>query len=171
MNKLTHHIVLMTVMLIAALSGCSASPPTRLYVIEPMAVLDGPSANSELTIVVGPITLPEHLNRKEILTHDQPYRLSAAEFDRWAEPLEHNSTAALAAHLSALVQTDHVIAYPWDTSHTVDYTVRVRVHTFGSDPSGEVVLSASWMVHDAGNTLVRLSKTRYSEPRRGNEPP
>lgn len=169
MSKLTPSTVLVCTLLIVVLTGCSTSPPTRLYLIEPMAAIPSANVDTELTITVGPITLPEHLNRKEILTHDQPYRVSTAEFDRWAEPLDHNITAALAENLSMLVPTDHVIAYPWDAARRVDYTVRVRVIAFGTDPSGEVVLSASWMIHDTVGAPVTLSKARYSESRRGND--
>lgn len=169
MNKLIHHTILVMTILVVTTTGCSTSPPTRLYVIEPMSFVDGPGGNTEITVVVGPITLPEHLNRKEILTHDQRYQVDVAEFDRWAEPLDHNIAAVLAENLSVLLVSDNVIAYPWDASHSVDYSVRIRVHSFGSDPGGDVVLSVSWMVHDAGNTLVRLNKARYSERRVGDD--
>jgi hypothetical protein len=122
-----------------------------------------------LTIGVGPVTLPDHLDHKGIVTHDQRYRVNLAEYDRWAEPLDHNITRVLSENLSILIPSDQVIAYPRGVSHSIDYTVRVSVITFASDPDGKVVLSAAWMIHDAAKAPVKLAKTRYSVPRRGDD--
>ena len=103
------------------------------------------------------------------MTHDERYRVNSAEFDRWAEPLDHNITNTLTENLSVLISSDQVIAYPWDSAHDFDFTVRVRVITFGANPNGEVVLSASWTIYDAANTPVEFTKKRYAEPRRGND--
>lgn len=169
MNKNTLQIVFASTLLVSTLAGCSASPETRLYIIEPMSAPANSQVGENLTIAVGPIKLPKHLNRKEIVTHDQRYRVTSAEFDRWAEPLDDNITNVLAENLSVLIPSDQVIAYPWDTAHEFDYTVRVRVSKFGTNPTGEFVLSASWMIYDAANVLVKYKKTGYSAPRRGDD--
>ncbi len=89
--------------------------------------------------------------------------------DRWAEPLGENITSALAENLSELFPSDQVHAYPWDTAHNLDYTVRVRVISFGARPGGEIVLSTSWMIHNADDMPVKYMKTRYSAPQRGED--
>lgn len=170
MKKLLRIAFCIGALLIAA--GCSSSPMARLYVIEPMVIESkvgvSPVENeTDLAIVVGPITLPEFLNRKEIVAHDQRYRVTTAEFDRWAEPLDENISAALAGNLSALVPSDRVAAYPWDDVESVDYSVRVRVHRFGSESSGDIVLSASWSIVDANDVLVAHKKGRYTQSQNG----
>lgn len=169
MSKLIYHSVLAGAVLFGVLSGCGTSPSPRLYVIEPMTMTGSANTVASLTIAVGPITLPEYLNRKEILTHDEPYRVSAAEFDRWAEPLDQGITAALAENLSILVPTDHVVTYPLDAAHPVDYTVQVRVISFRVEPSGEVELKASWVIRDTGSAPATRGKARYSEQRHGGD--
>ena len=162
-------MIFISTLLLRTLSACSSSPEPRLYIIEPMIASAGTQIDNDLSIGVGPVTLPARLNRKEIVTHDQRYRLNSAEFDRWAEPLDHNITNALAENLSVLIPSDQVIAYPWDSAHDFDFTVQVRVITFGAIPNGEVVLSTSWMIYDAVNARVELTKKRYAAARRGNE--
>lgn len=169
MNKHRLIIVFASTLLVSTLTGCSTSPAPRLYIIEPMSAPASSQVDENLTIAVGPVTLPAHLNRKEIVTHDQRYRVNSAEFDRWAEPLDDNITSALAENLSVLIPSDQVIAYPWDTAHDFDYTVRVRVIAFGTNPSGEIVLSASWIIYNAAGMPVKYMKTRYSAPRRGDD--
>jgi len=169
MNKPALKIIFVNALLLSTLAACSTSPATNLYIIEPMTASAGTQIDNGLSIGVGPITLPAHLNRKEIVTHDQRYRVNSAEFDRWAEPLDHNITNALAENLSVLIPSDQIIAYPWDSAHNFDFTVRVRVTTFGTNPNGEVVLSASWTIYDADNAPVELTRKRYAETRRGDD--
>jgi uncharacterized protein len=169
MNKHTLNIIFVSALLLTTLSACSSSPAPHLYIIEPMSASAGTQIDNDLRIGVGPVTLPELLNRKEIVTHDQRYRVNSAEFDRWAEPLDHNVTNVLAENLSVLIPSDQIIAYPWDSAHDFDFTVQVRVITFGTNPSGEVVLRASWIIYDAANEPVELTKKRYAASRRGNE--
>ncbi len=169
MNKSVLKIVFVSALLLSTLTVCSTSPTPNLYIIEPMTTSASTRIDNDLSIGVGPVTLPAHLDRKEIVTHDQRYRVNSAEFDRWAEPLDHNITNALAENLSVLIPSDRVIAYPWDSAHNFDYTVQVRVITFGTNPNGEVVLSASWTIYDAANAPIEQTKRRYAEPRRGNE--
>ncbi len=169
MNKHTLMIVFASALLLSSLTGCSTSPAPRLYIIEPMSASASTRIDNDLSVGVGPVTLPAHLNRKGIVTHDQRYRVNSAEFDRWAEPLDHNITNALAENLSVLIPSDQVAAYPWESAHNFDFTVQVRVITFGTNPNGEVVLSASWTIHDAANAPLELTKKRYAATRRGNE--
>lgn len=168
MSKFSHAAVLVSTLLIGSLTACGTSPPTRLYIIEPMSAVDSARVDAGPSIAVGPISLPEYLDRKEILTHDERYRVNAAEFDRWAEPLDHSISAALAENLSILVPTDQVVVYPLDSAHTVDYTIALHIITFGTEPSGEVVLKAFYVIYDAANVAVARRKARYSEQRRGN---
>jgi len=168
MNTPKRGIVLVSVLLISSLTGCS-TPASRLYRIEPMTASASTAVDEDLTIGVGPIILPAHLERKEIVTYDKRYRVNPAEFDRWAESLDENITSALVENLSILIPSDQVIGYPWAGEHACDYTVRVRVVTFGSNPSGEVVLNASWEIHDADLALVELTRARYSAPRQGDD--
>ena len=169
MNKHTLIIVFASTLLLSTLTSCSSSPAPRLYIIEPMSASASTQIDNDLSIGVGRVTLPAHLNRKEIVTHDKRYRVNSAEFDRWAEPLDHNITNALAENLSVLIPSDQVIAYPWDSAHDFDFTVQVRVITFGANPDGEVVLIASWMIYDAANAPIELTKKRYSAARRGDD--
>lgn len=169
MNKPTLKITFVSALLFSTLTACSTSPEPRLYIIEPMSASASTQIDNNLSIGVGPVTLPAHLNGKEIVTHDQRYRVNSAEFDRWAEPLDQNIVNALAENLSVLIPSDQVIAYPWNSVHDFDFTVAVRVIAFGATPNGEVVLSASWMIYDAANAPVEFRKKRYATPRRGND--
>lgn len=156
-------------LLFGALSACSTSPTPRLYVLEPIVLSASTHDDEGLSIIVGPITLPGHLDQKGIVTHDQRFRVNSAEFDRWAEPLDHNISRVMSENLSILIPSNQVIAYPLRTAHDVDYSVQVRIIEFANNSDGQVVLNAAWMIHDADGKPVKIAKTRFSTPRRGDE--
>lgn len=151
------------------LSACSSSPSPRLYIMEPMSAVAGVQADQVLRIAVGAVALPAYLDRKEIVTHDQRYQINSAEYDRWAEPPDQNIANTLAENLSILIPSDQVVAYPWDPVHKFDYTVRVRVIRFGASPSGNVELSASWLILNSDNVPVKLTRTHYVVDRQGDD--
>jgi len=103
------------------------------------------------------------------LTREEPYRVRAAEFDRWAEPIDYNIAAVLAENLSLLIPTDRVHTYPMETVYQADYSVRVHVLMFGTQPNDEVVLKVDWMIENSSGTRVKQLRSRYSERRRDSE--
>jgi uncharacterized lipoprotein YmbA len=152
------------------LSSCGTSPPARLYLLEPVAVSSQASLSSFTTILVNEVSLAEHLARKEILSRNQHYQVSAASFDRWAESLESNITSVLAANLSVLIASASVISHPWTVGENAEFTVSVQVLSFGPDPSGDVTLTAVWRIAAAGGETVAQRRARYSQSRATNEP-
>jgi uncharacterized lipoprotein YmbA len=121
--------------------------------------------NTPSTILVTEVTLSEHLTRKDILSRDRHYEVSAAPFDRWAESLESNITSVLAENLAVLSPSDKVISHPWTFGDRADFTVSVQVLAFGPDPSGDVTLNAIWRIVDAGGSTLELQRASYSQPR------
>lgn len=159
----------LVVLAFSLIAGCSSSPPVRLYLLEPIVVSADARASKALTIIVEPVRLAEHLNRNEILTRDVPYRVSAAEYDRWAEPIDYNIAAVLAENLALLVPSDSVHTYSGGTADQADYSVRVHILRFGTQPNNEVVLRADWMIEDSSGSKVKHLRSRYSEQRRDSE--
>lgn len=159
----------LVVLAFSLIAGCSSSPPVRLYLLEPIAVSADARTSKALTIIVEPVRLAEHLNRNEILTRDVLYRVSAAEYDRWAEPIDYNIASVLAENLALLVPTDSVHTYSGETADQADYSVRVHILRFGTQPNNEVVLRADWTIEDSSGNRVKHLRSRYSERRRDSE--
>ena len=155
-------------MLLGGMSGCSSSPAIRQYVLEPVASAADYGVEAEAVIAVGPVTLPERLNRRTIVGHSEQFRVSSAEFDRWAEPLDENIARAVAENLSILNQSGSFIPYPSALRAPADVTVRIFVHEFGDTPSGEVVLRASWNL-TSPRSSPNFHETHVSEIRSDDE--
>lgn len=160
MNKFRYYSNVIFALLAGLLASCSSTPPSRLYLLEPM-VTEQSESMSELTVAVARVVLPEYLKRDEILTREQRFRVTVADFDRWAEPLDFNIGSVVAENLSLLIPTDRVLAYPWDTIIKADYNVRLRILDFSISPGGGVELNAAWIIFDGSNVSLKVGKTGY----------
>ena len=153
------------------LAGCGSTPPTRLYVLPTLTDAAPPAAagKRELTMGVGPVTLPPYLDRPQIVTRASRAKLSLGEYDQWAASLQESVTRVLAENLSLLIPTDRVMLHPWPRQPAVDYQVTVEVTQFDRTLAGEVVLAARWSLATADGPEVLLRTARLSAPAGGPE--
>ena len=155
--------VITGLLLLGLLAGCGSSPPINYYVLS--AHNDDVPAGSTPSLGVGPIAIPEYLNRDNLVTNREGNTLVVAASDRWAEPLEDNFTRVIAMNLGVLAGTDSVSVYPWPRSAAVDYQVTVDVDRFDAGANGQVVLVARWQVlAGEGGRSVRSGRTVVTEP-------
>ena len=146
-NPFTRALVLTLLVQLAA-CGMGPSEPGRFYVLSTPSSLDADSAakNKNLSIGVGPVTLPPHLDRTQIVTQASQHQLALNEFDQWAEPLKDGFTRVLAQNLAVLMGIDNVLQFPWRRPFSVQYQVSVEVIRFDTDATGRSVLSARWNI-------------------------
>lgn len=153
------------VLLTATLAACGLGPsaPSRFYVLSspPELVSKKPheKAGRELVIGVGPVELPAHLDRTQIVTQASQYRLVLKDLDQWAEPLKEGFTRVLAQNLSRLLNTNQIVRFPWRRPFTVQVQVTVEVLRFDTDAVGESVLAARWNILDGDGRKLLYSRT------------
>jgi uncharacterized lipoprotein YmbA len=119
-------------------NGCNTGPPTRLYVLTslPRAESVPPvTCGRELSLGIGPVELPQYVNRPQIVTGQQSSELQSAASAQWAEPLQDGFTRVLAENLSLLLATDRVALFPWKT-FAPEYQVVVEVTHFLGQTGG-----------------------------------
>lgn len=140
-----------TLMLIAcsllAAAGCAGSPPARFYVLNPLSdPAQSAPAQQGVAVGVGPVDLPEYLDRPQIVTRTDQNELRLADFDRWAGTLKDNVNQVLAENLSLLLPSQGVVVYPWKRSVAIDYQIVVKLIRFDRSEGGDSVLEARWSV-------------------------
>jgi uncharacterized lipoprotein YmbA len=164
-------VLYLTAVALSALTGCAAAPPSRFYVLSPVAGDAGAHpAESAPAIGVGPVELPDYLDRPQIALRSGPYELRYNETRRWAEDLRDNVTSVLAENLSRLVPTNQVVRFPWGRLTRVDFQVVAQISRFDADESGTVVLSANWKLYRGeGRDVIAEKKSVLSETFRGTD--
>jgi uncharacterized lipoprotein YmbA len=162
-----------------SVSGCfSPQPdPSKFFVLAPAGGATansfapaGLSASSGPTIGLGPIKLPEYLDRDEVVTRVGPNRLELSEKDRWAEPLNDNFRQVLAQDLTQSLGTHSIMFYPWVGTTRIDYQVRIDVYRFETDPNANAQLVAHRQVLDGSGKLLYAGDSNLSEQAQPGEP-
>jgi len=150
-----------------ATAGClslgGGSRPTRFYLLSSLAP-DEVAGSGSLSLGVGPVELPTHLDRPQIVTRVDGNRLELAEFDHWGEPLRANLTRVLADDLAVLLGTERVWTYPWRRAASVDYQIRVEVERFAAGPDLRVQLRGRWTLSDGAGRALETRMSRLEVP-------
>lgn len=132
-----------------ALAGClGTSRPSRFYTLEPLQVGDGPrSTATDATLAVGPVEIPDYVDRPQIVTRSGTNELVIAEFDRWGGSLEEQISGSLVATLRERLAPQQITVVPRKSavlSSGTPYRVTVSISRFDGVPGQSVVLQASW---------------------------
>jgi len=146
-----------------ALAGCS-SPPTRFYVLAALpAGQPASSTGAEIAVGVGPVDLPEYLDRPQIVTRTGQNELNLADFERWGEALKDNASEVLAENLAVLLPSKKVSVYPWKRSVSVNYQLVVKIIRFDHTEGGETVLRTRWSLLNKDGAGLLARESRYVE--------
>lgn len=147
-NKLSVFGCAVGMLLAIALSGCGGRGPAAFYMLDAVpapAPSGGPGFPAGKTLGLGPVHLPEYLNRPQMVFATGPNSYRLDEDHRWAERLDEDVarslTRQLAAELGITVQR-----FPWSQRQAPEYQVTVDVLWFHQEVDGYSRLEAQWRV-------------------------
>ena len=146
---------------LAALSGCGSSPPVRFFTLAD----DPPSAavaqaGADFSVIVGPATVPEIVDRPQFVLRSSPNRVEILEQARWAAPLKSEIPRVVANHLTRLLDGARTSTSAQRATGLPDYRVLIDVQRFESAPHQSATIQALWEVRGrtgaplAGRSIV-----------------
>lgn len=127
-------------------AGCAQSLPSDFFVLTPMADNATAQAGEPMSLGVGPVKIPEYLNRPQIVTRPGPNQLDVNEFNRWGGSLAANISSVIARNLSVLLGTDEVYVFPGSDPATPRYRVILSITRFDGVLDGDMELDARWII-------------------------
>ena len=148
----------------ALLTAC-ASPPSRFYTLSSTQETAGFSPSS-ISVAVGPVSIPESVNRPEIVVQVGPNQVALDEFNRWAAPLQADIQRIIMENLARLLGTSGVSRYPQGPIITPDFRVQIEVLRFESTPGDAALLDVIWTVRGKNEKEVKTGRTTVREPAR-----
>lgn len=168
---LRHVLVFLGIMVFA---GCTSSQPTSLYVLTPSSAGESTNSASQSaacpSIAIGPVSMPEYLDRSEIVTRVGPNRLGLSELHHWAEPLRENLVRVLADNLNSGLCGGAVAATRGRGEIPGDYRLRVDVRRFEPLERERALLAASWTFRDPDSgRILATRRAVYETPVKGTD--
>lgn len=127
--------------LLLGLLGCG-SPAVRFHVLPtpPPADVEG-----SVTVVVGPVRIPKHLNRSNIVWRDGPTRLTYDENNRWGSNFEDEILRAVTDHMSAGLSKARVVAWPAQVVGEDAIQISIEVQQMDATADGVAHLRARYL--------------------------
>jgi uncharacterized lipoprotein YmbA len=143
-------------------AGCSSTPESRFYTLS--AVPAPAATSSELSLAVGPVSVPAMVDRPQIVVSMGPNRVWLDEFNRWASPLQSSISRAVAENLVSMLGTPRVALSSQTLSADANYRVVIAVQSFESAPGEAATLDAVWAVSRSKDGKLQPGRTTVREP-------
>lgn len=156
--------VILSVVVLFMLSACSSSSPVRYFSLNPIDAEFRQDPDDAVMLGLGPIRMPEYLNRSQIVTRGTNAEMQVDEFSRWSEPLTTSLMRIVAADVDNLLQGVVVVVFPYEPLVRVQVNYRLvgDVSRFEADHLGRIVLEVQWGVADInGGLVVPVRRNRY----------
>ncbi len=144
------------------LLGSCASPSSRFYVLSATATATAPP--SDLSLAVGPVSVPAAVDRAEIVVTTGPNQVHLDEYNRWASPLKDEVSRVVTENLVALLGTPRVTQSPQTLSGDATYRAVIEVQRFDSAPGDSATLDALWTVRRPKDDKSLTGRTTVREP-------
>ena len=134
--------------------------PSRFYTLTPIAAPG--SASGKLagrTLGIGPVTLPQYLDRPELVWRVGSNEIRQSTFEYWAGSLEKQFTTVLTQNLQSLLAPSQIVQHPWYAGATPDVVVEVDVVRFELAEDRAAHLVARWRLRK-GTTVARAEESK-----------
>ena len=141
-----------------SIAGCATGPPPTFYLLDWGATDQLPGVERGIAVGVGPIEIPEYLNRPQIVTRATRNKLDLSESHQWAEPLKDSVSRVIAVNLAQALDTNRVYILPRRQRTPLDYKVSIDVARFDGSVGGDAVLGVRWTLFGKDGKEMLLTK-------------
>lgn len=149
----------------ALVAGCAGPPKLRFYTLsaEGAPSVQGasvqPASSAAYSVSVGPVSVPEIVDRPQFVLTLAVNQVELAEQARWAEPLKSAIPRVIAANLAQALGNARVFTF----SAEADYRVLVDIQRFESVRGDAVTVDAAWSVRPSKEGAPRNGRTVVRE--------
>jgi len=153
------------------LGGCisvSGSPNSRFYMLK--AINESQASqrldiSSDAIIAIGPVKIPEYLNRPQIVTQDKNGMLNFAQFDRWGETLDVGMARVIIQDLRVMLPGANLEMFPYNFAIPVKYQVIMEVVQLNCELDKDLFLAVQWSVIDVKtNKMLFVKRSEFHQP-------
>ena len=168
-NPYPYRFMLSGFLFLLILGGCGSTQPSRFYTLHTIGNHDvgtqSTPADHNISVAIGPIDIPDYLDRPQIVSRTSQNELTLSEFDRWAGSLKDDIVRVLSKNLTQLLSQSSVSILPWGMYNASTYRVTVNIRRFDSMPEGNILLDAQWTIFGKGGMEIpHVRESIITEP-------
>jgi uncharacterized lipoprotein YmbA len=152
------------------LSSCAAPLAEHFYTLESATrSADSVAQKNKLNIIIGPLSLPEIVDRPQMVVHTNANQVTILEGQRWAESLRSAVPRVISDDLQQQLPDASVSVNGASTAvvATANYRIAIDIIRFDAYLGAEVELEARWRIVDRSGNVVS-DRGDIREPTSGN---
>lgn len=156
------------------LGACASRPTESFYTLNPapampaISVASAPDAREAFGIAVGPVRVPEIVDRPQLVVRRGPTQVDLLEQHRWAQPLRAEIAQAIASGLRAHLPTARIALDRDAAAQNADLRVAIDISRFDAVPGDAVAVHALWSLRSAADRPPTTGQSTSHEPVQGN---
>lgn len=158
-----HRTAFVAMLAAMLLAGCGSSPEPRYYALSTLAPPPSQTRGGG-SIEIGPVTVPDMVDRAQIVTRVGERQLQIAEQARWIEPLRNEIARVVADDLAA-ASGRPVAAWPQSAGLADPLRIALDVQRFES-ASDTVLIETVWTLRPPQGA-PRSGRSIVTEPVQG----
>jgi len=151
--------------LLILLAACATPSNTHYYTLSGGSAIvaqQGASA-ADYRVAIGPVTVPDALDRLQIVVNVAPNRQAILDEENWSAPLKRQIPRVIAEAVGQHLPTARVAGYTQYGGQDADFGVLIDVTRFESVPGESIALEALWTVRDRAGRRLREARSALVE--------
>lgn len=143
-------------------AGCAGgATPVVYYTLQPSTLATVMAESKAAEIGVGPVLLPDYLDRSALVTRVSPNQLRIHKGHHWAGSIQNEILRIVTANLKSACPGVTVRPHPWSSSAPPTVRFRLSILSFEGHPGGEVELKVAWYVEDTRTDQAPLRRETH----------
>ena len=156
------------VLLSLSLAGCASPNKEHFYQLS-YAHHEPASSDTKYDVILEAVTIPEMINRPQLVVQKSVTELQILDEQRWIAPLDEQIRQALQADLQAQLPQAWLHQRPLLHATGVRYFVNVEVQQLHIAPAKEVQMEMVWVISDTNKKILRRQQLQRSVALNNND--
>ena len=158
-------LVIVAALFLGACSLVGGGSKETFYVLSGPETAAPASRPDSLVIAVGPVAVPDAVDRAPMVLATSPNHVDLSEEHRWAEPLKTAIPRIVGEHLMRLLDTTRVMTSRLGSSAAeIDYRVALEVQRFDSSLAQGAAIDVLWTITGKRANPARTGRSSVREP-------
>jgi uncharacterized lipoprotein YmbA len=157
----------LAVMVAILCAACGSPPRERFYTLAPAPGAPAAAvaiAQPRTSIAIGPVRVPDAVDRPQMVVREGPNRVEILEQQRWAGSLRSEIGRALVAGVGDRLPDAQVSAADSQAARGAIYRVAIDVERFDAALNDSVSIQALWTIRQADGAQLASGRYSASEP-------
>jgi uncharacterized lipoprotein YmbA len=162
-------ILIAALLAFPVLSGCGRSPKSTYYTLSSGAAPERAAAAAPLSVAIGPVTVPDIVDRPQLVLRAAANQVTINDYVRWAAPLKDEIPRVIADNLTQLLNGARVSTYPQSGSTDTDYLLTLGVQRFDSALGDAATVEVLWTVRPPKGGAPKAGRSVAREVANGKD--